>query len=323
MKPVAQRDPFRLGLVAIGIGALVAGLVVVLSVVSFGTRSYTAVLAQTAGLRVGEDVQVAGVPVGEITGLELAGDAVEVSFNASKDIHLGPETTASVKVATLLGTHYLQIDPQGAGDLPGDTIPLGQTSVPYNLQDVLEQGTSRLEELDADKLAQALTAMSDTLSSAGSDLGPALTGVSRLSTMVATRSEQTRALLRAARKVTEQLSNSSSDLLGLMEQTNLVVSEVTARREAIHRLLVESTQLSRNLVSIVEATKADIRPALRDFGIALTTLKAQDRQLKHVLEVMAPAIRYVTNATGSGPWVDLHPPDTGLTPNDVQCKGGC
>ena len=29
-----------------------------------------------------------------------------------------------------------------------------------------------------------------------------------------------------------------------MEQTNLVVSEVTARREAIHRLLVETTGLS-------------------------------------------------------------------------------
>lgn len=323
MRPIATRDPFKLGLAAIGVGALLVGLVVALSVVSFGTRSYSAVLEQTAGLRVGEDVQVAGVPVGQVTGIELAGDEVLVSFNASKDIHLGSETTASVKVATLLGTHYLQIDPRGSGDLPGGTVPLGQTSVPYNLQDVLEEGTSRLEELDADKLAQALTAMSDTLAGAGDDLAPALTGVSRLSTMVAARSSQTTELLRAARNITEQLSSSSDDLLGLMQQTNLVVSEITARRQAIHQLLVESTRLSDNLVTIVTATKADIRPALKDLDAALTTLRAQDKELKHVLEVMAPAVRYVTNASGSGPWVDLFLHDPGLLANDVQCKAGC
>ena len=323
MKPIADRDPFKLGLLALAIGGVIIALVVGLSVVSFGNKNYTAVLAQTAGLRVGEDVQVAGVPVGQITGIELDGDQVKVSFNADKDIHLGSETTAAVKVATLLGTHYLQVKPAGGDELPDDTIPLGQTSVPYNLQDVLEQGTSRLEALDADKLAEALTAMSNTLAGSGDDLGPALTGVSRLSSMVADRSAQTTELLRAARSVTDQLSDGTADLLALMEQTNLVVSEVTARREAIHRLLVESTRLSNNLVSIVDATKADLQPALRDFRSAVAVLKAQDKQLRHVLEVMAPAVRYVTNATGTGPWVDLYVPDSGLTPNDVQCKAGC
>jgi phospholipid/cholesterol/gamma-HCH transport system substrate-binding protein len=323
MKPIADRDPFKLGLAALAAGGLVIALVVVFSVVSFGTKSYSAVLAQTAGLRVGEDVQIAGVPVGQVTGIELAGDTVKVSFNASKDIRLGSETRAAVKVATLLGTHYLQLSPKGSGELPNDTIPLGQTSVPYNLQDVLEKGTSRLEALDADKLAQALTAMSDTLAGSGDDLGQALTGVSRLSSMIADRSSQTTELLQAARSVTDQLSEGSTDLLALMQQTNLVVSEVTARRAAIHRLLVESTRLSDNLVSIVNATKGDIQPALRDFKAALATLKSQDKQLKGVLEVMAPAVRYITNASGTGPWVDLYLPDTGLTPNDVQCKVGC
>ena len=31
---------------------------------------------------------------------------------------------AGIKVATLLGTHYLEITPQGSGELSGATIPL-------------------------------------------------------------------------------------------------------------------------------------------------------------------------------------------------------
>ena len=322
MKPLSDRDPFRIGVLAIALGGLVAGLIVVLSVVSFGTSTYTAVLEHTAGLRKGEDVQVHGVSVGKVTGIQLMDTSVEVSFVLDNDIELGSRTTAAVKVATLLGTHYLQVDPQGEGALAGGRIPLERTVVPYNLQDVIEVGTTQLEKLDPVQLAKALTATSETLAVSGDDIGPALEGVARLSEVVSRRSGQTGDLLRAARAVTDQLSRSSVDIVGLMEQTNLVVSEVTARREAIHTLLVETTQLSRALTAIVSQTKAELRPALVNLNTALDALNAQDKGLERVLQLMAPAVRYVANAAGSGPFIDLYTPDPALPTDDMLCQMG-
>lgn len=322
MKALAERDPFRIGIVAIVLAGLVGLLIVVLSVVSFGTTSYTAVLEHTAGLRKGEDVQVHGVSVGKVTGVRLRDTDVEVTFVLDEEIELGSETTASVKVATLLGTHYLEVDPQGDGSLANGQIPLERTAVPYNLQDVIEVGATRLEELDPVQLARALTAASETLSVSGDDIGPALEGVARLSEIVANRSGQTGELLRAARAVTDQLSESSDDIVGLMEQTNLVVSEITARREAIHRLLVETTSLSRALTAVVSETQADLRPALVDLNLALDALNAQDKALERVLELMAPAARYVANATGSGPWIDLYTVEPALPTDDQLCQMG-
>lgn len=324
MKPLSDRDPFRIGVLAIALGGLVAGLIVVLSVVSFGTSTYTAVLEHTAGLRKGEDVQVHGVSVGKVTGIRLMDTSVEVSFVLDNDIELGSRTTAAVKVATLLGTHYLQVDPQGGGALAGGQIPIERTVVPYNLQDVIEVGTTQLEKLDPVQLAKALTATSETLAASGDDIGPALEGVARLSEVVSRRSDQTGDLLRAARAVTDQLSRSSVDIVGLMEQTNLVVSEVTARRKAIHTLLVETTQLSRALTAIVSQTKDELRPALVDVNSALDALNAQDKGLERVLQLMAPAVRYVANATGSGPFIDLYTPDPALPTDDMLCQiGSC
>ena len=322
MKPITARDPFRTGLVALAVAALVAGLVVVLSVASFGTSRYTAVLQHTAGLRSGEDVQVHGVPVGEVTGVEIVDTHVVVSFVLDDDLDLGEETTASVKVATLLGTHYLEVDPRGSGTLADAEIPLERTAVPYNLQDVIEGGTARLEELDPQQLAKALTAMSRTLAASGDDIGPALDGVARLSEVVTARTGQTGELLRAARRVSDQLAGSSDDIVGLMEQTNLVVAEVTARREAIRRLLDETTSLSRALTAIVTETRGDLRPALVDLNLALDALNAQDESLERVLEVMAPAVRYVANATGNGPFVDLLVDEPALPADDARCRLG-
>lgn len=319
---LAERDPFRVGMVAIAGAAVVALIVLLLSVVPFGKTTYTAILAQSAGLVPKEDVQIHGVRVGEVRSVDLRGDVVAVRFTVSRDIHLGSQTTGAVKVATLLGTHFLAIDPRGGGSLAGGTIPLARTSVPFNLQDVLDQGTQKVSQLDAPELAKLLTTMTSTLTPSTPDLGPALAGVVRLSDVVAERSGQLGDLLTAARAVTQQLSSSSTDIVSLMKATNLVVQEVTDRRRAIHLLLTEATRLAGNVNAILDQTRANVHPALVALNGALAELRAQDKTLKGVLDVMAPAVRYVANATGNGPWGDLYEHTPALPPDDFACKTG-
>lgn len=322
MKPIEAQNPFKIGVGAIAVAGIVALLVVLTTFVSFGTNSYTAILEQTAGLRVGEDVQVHGVPVGEVRSIKLDGNTVRVEFVVDKDVEIGKDSSAAVRVATLLGTHYLAVDPAGSGR--ADTIPLARTSVPFNLQDVLEKGTGNLEKLDPVLLAKALTETSKTLTATSQNIGPALTGIARLSEAVERRSDQAGELLTAARSVTDQLSASSTDIVTLMQQSNLVITEITSRREAIRTLLVETTTLASNLGEIIEKTKADMRPAIRQLNSVLKTLREQDATLKAVLESMAPTVRYIANATGNGAWGDLWLKDPALPPDDLSCRlGGC
>lgn len=323
MKPLGARDPFKIGIVAIVLGGLVGIGLVAFTFLPIGENTYTAYLEHTAGLRPSEDVEVYGVPVGQVQSLALDGDKVKVRFTVKKSIKLGDETRAEVKVATLLGTHYLAVEPAGNGTL--DAIPLSRTTVPYNLQDVLEKGTGNLQQLDPVLLAKALTEVSKTLSATDENLGPALEGVARLSEAVTKRSTQTGQLLSAAQEVTQQLSDSSGDIVALMRQANLVMAEITSRREAIHTLLTETTTLAGNLGGIIADTKADIGPAFRQLNQVLATLNSQDKVLKDLLDKMAPTVRYVANATGNGPWADLWIKSPAIPPDDLSCKlkGGC
>lgn len=329
MKAIENRDPFKLGVLAIVIGLVVAVGVVVLSSLSFGKSTYTAYLAQSAGLKPKEDVQIAGVLMGEVKSVDLAGAGhcgpgtspttacVKVTFTVDSGVHLGSQTTADVKVATLLGTHLLAVTPTGGGSLLGGQVPLAQTSVPFNLQDVLNKGAQTLQQIDAKQLATLLNTMTTELTPSTRIVGPALEGVVRLSTVVANRSGQIGDLLKAARSVTTQLSTSSGDLITLMKQTNLVVQEVTDRRDAIHLLLVETAKLAKNVNSIITDTKADTGPALAALNGVLAQLRAQDATLRHVLDVMAPAARYLANAAGNGPYLDLFVCGSILPPNDA------
>lgn len=318
MKPPSKGSSLFLGILTmVGIAAL--GLVVlVLSVVSFGTKEYTATLEHTAGLRKGEAVLIAGVDVGKVIDTDLEGNSVVVTFTLDKDVRLGRDTTAAVKVATLLGTHYLEVEPLGSGELSDEGIDREHTSVPYNLQDVIDAGTRGIDALDTDKLAQALAQVRQVLQASGQDMGPALDGIDRLSRAVVGRSDEFGALIKASRTVSDQLSASSSDVVHLMQQSNLVIEELNVRRQVIDELLKDVRQLSVTLSGLVADNRATLKPALDRLDVVLEILKQRKKELAIVVDKVGVSGRYLANAFGTGPWAELYAPDA--LPDTVYCR---
>ena len=320
MKPIYQWDKYRTGLVGIGILAFVAALVIGVSQMNVGARGYTVMLEHSAGIRTGEAVQVAGVDVGKVTSIELDDEQVKVEFTVDDDIRLGKETTVEVKVATLLGTHYLMVSPHGSGDLGDAAIPVSRSRVPYNLQDVIEEGTVSVNEYDTKLIEKSLGEIATVLNQAGGEIKPAIDGVGKLSALIADRSDDVGRLLSAANDVTRQLSASTGDILELMKSSDLILDTLRTRRATIHALLTDLTNLGRQLNGAINDIKADIGPTLRDLNTAIVTLKKHEKSLGDSVDALTLAGRYLANATGAGPWANLYA--NGSLPNNVSCGRG-
>lgn len=324
MKMLLNRDhPFRIGIAAFVALGVFGAAVLVISVIPFGAHSYRAEFSHTAGLRAKEGVQIAGVEVGEVRSVKVDGNHVVVEFTVSDDIELGSQTRAEVKVGTLLGTHYLAITPRGEGDLSDDTIPIAHTSVPFNLQDVIDEGTKAVNQIDAVKISQALSVVADTLRTAGPRLKPAFNGIARLSRVITQRDGQIAELLEASRLISDQLSDGTSDLVQLMEQSNLVIGELVRRREAIRDLLRDITSITASINGILDDNEDDLRPMLEDLESVVGVLTARDEELREALHNLAVTSRYFANATGDGPFVNLLFKEN--VPDKVRCgpAGGC
>lgn len=304
------------------IATAVMGLVVAaISFIPFGQRDVTAIVEHSAGLRVGEEVQVAGVGSGEVRGIHLDGHQVRIEFTIDRDVRLGGSTRASVKVATLLGSHFLEVEPAGSGSLKDDTIPLSRTSVPFNLQDVIEGSTDALDELDGATMATSFQVMADALRETPDEAQAAIEGVARLSAVAAKRTDQMRALLHFSRKVTGDLARNSEEILDLMKQSTLVLEELTKRRDAIRAMLVDSRRLAREISGVLADNEAQLEPLMKDFKAALANLREQERKVTASIEGLGTMSRYFANAAGNGPWIDLHVP-VGL-PDNITCGVEC
>ncbi len=219
MKPFSERNP-----VIIGAASLAAIVLLVLAAFRAqdlpligGGDTYYASFAESGGLRVNDEVRIAGVRVGKVNSVELEDGAVRVGFKVKTDATLGEDTAAAIKVKTLLGAMYLSLEPEGDGELDeGSTIPVERTTSPFDVVDAFEGLAETSAEIDTDQLAASLTTLADLTRNTPEEFQSALSGVSALSETVASRDEQINSLLQNLESVSTVLNERDEDIVTLM-----------------------------------------------------------------------------------------------------------
>ena len=81
---------------------------------------------------------------------------------------------------------------------------------------------------------------------------------------------------------------------------------LVARRDAMHRLLVSTSTLSRELTALVQQSRADLKPALSHLENVVAVLNKNEDNIDNSLRLMAPFYRVFANTLGTGPWFDTY-----------------
>lgn len=101
----------------------------------FAQATYYGEFKDTGGLNKGDKVRIAGVNVGEVQGFTINGNHVVMKFSIGSNT-IGSKSRLAIRTDTILGKKVLEIDPQGSRVLqPNATLPLGQTTSPYQIYD--------------------------------------------------------------------------------------------------------------------------------------------------------------------------------------------
>jgi phospholipid/cholesterol/gamma-HCH transport system substrate-binding protein len=303
MIPFRERNKTVIGAIGIlSIVALLAGSFSVDAIV--GGDEYKAEFTEAAGLRPNDEVRVAGVKVGKVLSVDLAGERVLGEFR-DKHPEPGDRSRADIRIKTLLGRKYLSLTPEGDEELePGDVIPLARTTSPFDIADAFQDLSSSVGEIDDEQLAKSFTVLADTFRDTPDEVRASLEGLGRLSRTLAARDSQLKALLDRSRGVSQVLAERDEDLTAFLADSSLVLQEVARRREAISQLLDTTVELSQQLRALVRENRADLAPALERLRGVTQVLKKNQANLDASLVRLAPFVRVFANNLGNGRWFD-------------------
>jgi phospholipid/cholesterol/gamma-HCH transport system substrate-binding protein len=305
--PFRERNPVKVG--AASIAVLIALMVVAFKAGDLpligGGDTYHASFSEAGGIKPNDEVRIAGVRVGKVTGVDLDGNKVDVTFRVKTPSHFGSETKAQIKVKTLLGAMYLALEPKGSGQLKeGSTIPLSRTSSAYDVVQAFSGLANRAERIDTKRLATSIDTIADLTKDTPAAFQGTLRGLSRLSETVASRNDQINTLLKNLNTVSGTLADRDQDIVSLMKNSDTLLRALVARRTEVHRLLVSTSKFSTELTLLVKQSRADLKPALSNLQGVVNLLLKNQNNLDESLRLMAPFYRVFANTLGDGPWFD-------------------
>jgi phospholipid/cholesterol/gamma-HCH transport system substrate-binding protein len=329
MSSLRQRHSIVIGIVGVVVLALLATAAYHadrLPIIGGGT-TYTAEFSDAAGLRAGDPVYIAGVEIGRVRAVELAGDRVRVSLRI-RDAWLGDQSNAAIEIKSLLGAKSVSLDPRGERPLdPHTAIPLQRTASPYDVVEALNGLSGTLQQIDTGQLEQSLRTLAETFRGTPEQVRGTLDGLSRLSATIAGRDQQIHHLLAGTEKLTGVLAGRDTEFQRLLADGNLLLAEVGRRREAISALLTSVQALSLQLRGLVADNGAQLRPALEQLDRVAAVLQRNQVNLDRGLQLEPVFIRLFNNTLGNGRWFDnyvcgLLPPPTALGPLTIN-EPGC
>ena len=288
-------------------------LVTCLVLVSFGYsglpfmpqgKNYEAFFSDAGGISPGNDVNVSGINVGRVTGVELAGDSAKVTFTVSRDVRVGDQSLVAIKTDTVLGEKSLAVTPKGAGSVT--SIPLGRTTTPYTLNTALQDLGQTASDLDKPRFEQALQTLTASLRDATPQLRSALDGVAELSRSLNKRDAALDQLLGHAQRVSETLAQRAGQVNQLIVDGNMLFAALDERRQALSRLIAGIDDVSEQLSGFVADNRKEFGPALENLNLVMDNLLERREHIGEALRRLPPYATALGEVVGNGPGFNIN-----------------
>jgi phospholipid/cholesterol/gamma-HCH transport system substrate-binding protein len=327
---MTERNPVVIGVVvlAVMVAVTAAGLTITRDDLLDGYE-VTAQFADANGLRVGDQVLVAGVRAGRVRDLAIVDGHVEALLQV-EEVELPRDARARVILRTLVGTRAVALE-SPSGDFSdlladGDVIPLDRTTTTIDVPEFGDVSEELLTEIDSEAFNDFLRSVTTLTEGQREEVASLVDGGTRLTRVVNEQEAQIRDLLRQLRGVGSTLNARDAELISIIDDFDVALGRLAERREDIRRLFRETTAASDVAADLVVGARSRLDSILTELHQDLELINANQVSLAEALAYSGDSILgFSSIALAAGgvevPWGDVFA--TSLGPAGVDILAGC
>jgi phospholipid/cholesterol/gamma-HCH transport system substrate-binding protein len=303
-------NPLIAGFVAGVVIAFVVGLMATINL-TYGapwasTHTVSAQVTDADSMAVGSDVRIAGRLVGQVTSITANGAYTTVTFHVDAgDWPLPADTTANVRLATLLGQKYIQLNPGQSTDMMADNYTIGVQATRPVVD--FDQLLSSFDKQTRDSLTSLLRTVSAAVQGQEGTFQQLVPNLSDLSVNsqiptgeLVTRDPEINQILINLGITADQLNQSRDAFAGVITNLNTVSAALASNEGAAFQGYIQNTD---TLNQTTHAVLASGNAAA--FGAGLQQLGSFTNQLNTLLTSLIPQSRsFFSTPPGFNPATD-------------------
>jgi phospholipid/cholesterol/gamma-HCH transport system substrate-binding protein len=288
-----------------------AVLVVTIGNITFaGSRDYKAVFADATGVVKGDDVRVAGVKVGSVTGVDIVQRSrALVSFSVQDDTSISGATHALIRYRNLVGQRYISLS-EGIGDgrrLPdGSTIPIERTRGALDLTVLFNGFKPLFQALSPGDVNQLSYEIVQVFQGEGGTVEGLLGHTASVTRTLASRDQLIGDLIDNLNEVLVHVGNRDRELGRLITSFRDLMSGLKSDRKAILASLDEVSALSVETADLVSGIREPLVRDIKGLRAVAGNLDANKAELDRALQVLPIKLEKIGRTAIYGSWFNFY-----------------
>lgn len=257
------------------------------------TYTVSARFTDAAGIKTGDEVQVAGLKAGRVSGIEIEDGAVTVTLDINHDVEMPADSIAEIKIETLLGRKNVTLL-SGSSDEKledGDVIPVENTVTPVEVTDLADTSVRLLEESDAEAFETFLVEVTKITKGKEKQVTDLISGLGDLAAAVDSRRNELGRLLDSLNTLSATFAERDETLVSLIDNYDVVLANLAERTGDLQELLESTDSASFKVASLVRRNRGTINSALKGLRTSLSVVDDHQLELATAISYLEEAVR--------------------------------
>ena len=269
------------------------------------TYALTATFDDVTGLLVDDNVKVAGVVVGKVTGVRTEAGRAVVSFDMDNDhADIPKDSTAAIRWRNLIGQRYLYLYPGESAEALQDGDVIQETASVIDLGELFNRLGPIVGAIDPAQVNEFLDTITAALDGREDMVGRALDDLATLTSGLASRDDAIQRLITNLDTVAQTVNRRDAQI-EVMLQNLITLSDTFGDNTAtLDAALTELSSFGAELDDLLATNSAEIDRLLGNLALITDTVHGKLPQLDIALANLAEASAAVFRAGTRGEFLN-------------------
>jgi phospholipid/cholesterol/gamma-HCH transport system substrate-binding protein len=249
-------------------------------------------LPDAAGLYVNSNVTYRGVEVGKVDRVGLTDAGVSARLSIESDVRIPADLEAQVHSQSAVGEQYVALVPQSGEGPPlkdGDIIPVDRTSIPPNVNELLNATNAGLLAIPNDNLRTAIDESFTAIGGLGPELARLIGGTTVLAADARKHLDSITTAIDDAKPVLDAQTDSADSIQAWASNLAQITGQLETHDDAVSGLLVNGPGAFDETRALFDRLKPTLPILMANLASVADVAVVYQSSLEQIL-VLAPQV---------------------------------
>lgn len=268
---------------------------------SFNDRyKLTATFDDVTGLLTGDQVKVAGTPVGQVKSIKVERGKAVVGMEVDKGVRMPDDSTASIRWRNVMGQRIVYLEPGRSPGKLGNGSRVPHTRSVVDLGDVVNSLGPLTRNLDPNQLNKILFSFSQALDGNEQNIGLMVQNFDGLLQTFATRKKTIQGMIKNYETVVGVVAKRDRQIAASVDNLESLARVFANNHKLLENAVVQVSGVTTNLNQVLGGQDAQLARIIDNLGKFSDTFRLNVDQLEKMVQNLPLTLRQLFAAGNGG-----------------------